>query len=139
LSGDKEGDDCKVTSDTTPTIALQQALNSEVLGTHQTQDPITRARRAGELTNYLMTVTEDLAEIRRKAVAEALEWPGGSMETVTAQLGLSRSAVVKLAPPDVRRKIADELRERLASGFNPPPLRPGAARLARKGLSGPRN
>ncbi len=116
---------------------VERKVNEAVLGIHQIQNPITRAKRAGDLTDYLMARIEDLAAIRRRAVAEALEWPGGSMEKVTAELGVSRSAVVKLAPPDLRRQIAEELRERLARGFNPPPLKPGAARLARKGISAP--
>jgi hypothetical protein len=126
----------KVTNDPLAQM-VEMKVNEAVLGIHQTQNPITRAKRAGDLTDYLMARIEDLAAIRRRAVAEALEWPGGSMEKVTAELGVSRSAVVKLAPPDLRRQIAEELRERLARGFNPPPLRPGAARLARKGLSAP--
>lgn len=121
----------------TSQLAVQRAVDDELMLIGQMSNPLSRAKRAGELIQYLLNRTNQVAEMRRRAVAEALEWPGTSMEHVTSELGLSRSAVTKLAPPDLRAQMAENLRQRLANGLNLPPQRPAAARLARKGLNPP--
>ena len=104
-------------------IQLEQQLNKAFSGIHQRRDPVNRAEDFGELIAYLQLKIEDLAKGRREAVAEAVQWPGESMATVAAKLKLSKSAVAKLATPDIRDVIANDLRTRLARGFNPPPSR----------------
>lgn len=107
----------------TQKVSLEMAVNDAIMGTHQISNPLERARRAGDLIEYLQrVVNSDLAPIRRRAVAEAIQWPNMSMAKVAVELGLSKSAVAKLAAPDIRNAVADDLRARLAKGFNPPPL-----------------
>ena len=103
---------------------LEKQLNETILGIHQSGEPLKRAQRSGELITDLQRVINNLAETRRKAIAEAVQWPGESLATVAAKLNLSKSAVAKLATPDLKDVIANDLRARLARGFNPPPLRP---------------
>jgi len=104
-------------------INLQKQLNAAIAGIHQCAEPLERARRGGELIEYLQQAINQVAENRRRAVAEAVQWPGESMATIAAKLGLSKSAVAKLATSDLRDDVANDLRTRLARGFNPPPLR----------------
>jgi hypothetical protein len=102
-------------------IVLQQQLNQAISGVHQRRDPIERARSAGELMEALQRViNDDLAKVRREAVAEAVQWPNMSMAKVALELNLSKSAIAKLATPDIRDVMASDLRTRLARGFNPP-------------------
>jgi radical SAM superfamily enzyme with C-terminal helix-hairpin-helix motif len=105
-------------------IKLQQQLNDALSGVNQSGEPIHRAKRAGELKVYLQRVIDDLEQVRRRAIAEAINWPGESMATVAEKLNLSKSAIAKLATPDIREVISNDLRARLAKGYNPPPLRP---------------
>jgi hypothetical protein len=103
-------------------IPLQQQLNQAVSGIGQQRDPLERARRAGELIKQLQRfINGDLVKLRREAVAEALQWPNMSMAKVAIELEVSKSAIAKLATPDIREIIANDLRTRLKRGFNPPP------------------
>jgi len=95
-------------------VELQQRMNAELSGIGQMQNAISRAKREGELLNYLQNVVRDLAERRRRTIAEALVMPGATMAQVTSQLNLSRSAVVKLATPDLRVQMAKELTLQIA-------------------------
>jgi len=105
-------------------ITLQRQLNEATSGIHQRRDPLERAKSAGELIEHLQRViNDDLAKIRREAIAEAVQWPNMSMAKVASELNLSKSTVAKLAAPDIRDSMANDLRERLARGFNPPPPR----------------
>ncbi len=108
-------------------VKLQQQLNAAISGVHQSGEPVKTAQLAGALITYLQGAIEQLAQVRRQAVAEAVQWPGESMATVAAELNISKSAVAKLATPDMREIVASDLRARLARGFNPPPLPPHAA------------
>jgi len=102
-------------------VKLQQQLNAAISEAHQSGEPLRSAQRAGALITYLQGAIEQLAQLRREAIAEAVQWPGESMATVAAKLNLSKSAVAKLATPDIREIVATDLRARLARGFNPPP------------------
>jgi hypothetical protein len=105
-------------------ITLQQQINQAVSGLGQHRDALARAKRSTELLDYLQDVIKNqLSKIRREAVAEAVQWPDMSMAKVADELGISKSAVAKLVTPDLRTTMADDLRSRLANGFNPPPLR----------------
>jgi transcriptional regulator with PAS, ATPase and Fis domain len=77
-------------------IRVQQTVNEAVSGIHQCRDPLTRARKAGELTEYLQRRIDELAKTRRKAVAEAVQRPDMSMAKVASELDLSKSTVAKL-------------------------------------------
>jgi DNA-binding MurR/RpiR family transcriptional regulator len=102
-------------------IALQQQLNQAISGIHQRSDPLDRARTAGELMEALQrTINDDLSKVRREAVAEAVQWPNMSMAKVALELNLSKSTIAKLATPDIRVMMANDLRTRLARGFDPP-------------------
>lgn len=101
---------------------LQQQLNAAISEVHHGGEPLRSAQRAGALITYLQGAIEQLSQMRRRAVAEAVQWPNESMATVAAKLNLSKSAVAKLATPDIREIVAKDLRARLARGFNPPPL-----------------
>lgn len=105
-------------------VKLQQQLNSAISGIHQSGEPVKTAQRASALMTYLQGAIEQLAQVRRLAVAEAVQWPGESMATVAEKLNISKSAVAKLATSDIREIVANDLRARLARGFNPPPLTP---------------
>jgi hypothetical protein len=103
-------------------VTLQQQLNQAVSGVHQRRDPLERARAAGELMESLQQmINNDLAKVRREAVAEAVQWPNMSLSKVASELNVSKSAIAKLATPDIRVAMAADLRTRLARGFNPPP------------------
>lgn len=104
-------------------MGLQKQVNGAISGLQQNRNPLQRSQLAGELMNYLKGVIDDLAEGQRESIAEAVNWPGESMATVATKLNLSKSAVAKLATPDIRDVIAKDLRARLAKGYNPPPPR----------------
>ena len=88
------------------------------MGVQQVRDPLERARSAGELMDRLRRVTNtELADIRQKAIAEAVQWPNMSMGKVATELSLSKSAVAKLANPKLRTLVANDLRERLTEGI----------------------
>jgi hypothetical protein len=113
-------------------------MNNELSLIGAIQRPLLRAKRQGELLGYLQDVITQLAHARRRTIAEALEMPGASMGQVTSELGISRSAVVKLATPDLREQMAQGLIERINRGLQlPPKMTPGQARVARKGLAPP--
>lgn len=107
-------------------VKLEQQVNEMISSIHQERDPLRRAQRASDLVAWLQSEVEQLSRIRRDAIAEAVQWPNESMATVAKRLGLSKSAVAKLATPDIRDVIASDLRARLARGFNPPPPAPQA-------------
>ena len=99
---------------------LEVAVDDAVREVHQISSPLERARRAGELIEYLQCVVDDdLAQARQRAVAEAVQWPDMSMAKVAVALGLSKSAVAKMAGPDVRTAVAADLRARLTASFKP--------------------
>jgi len=105
-------------------VKLRQQLNAAISGIQQTGEPVRRAQHAGDLITYLQGAIEQLAQVRRNAIAEAVQWPNESMATVAAKLNLSKSAIAKLATPDIREVVANDLRARLTRGFNPPPALP---------------
>ena len=102
---------------------LERQLNAAVSKIHQTRDVMRRAKDYGDLVAGLQIVINSLADARRRAITEAALLPGASLQSVADELGLSKSAVAKLVTPDLRRVIGDDLRKRLAQGFNPSPQR----------------
>ncbi len=101
---------------------LETQLNGAVLGVHQRSNPLQRARSAGELIDHLQRIIDQLAKMRRGAVAEAVLRPNMSMAKVAVELNLSKSTVAKLAAPDVRDVVASEMTARLDKGYSLAPL-----------------
>ena len=100
---------------------LEAAVNDAVMSVHQVRNPLEQARQAGELIDYLQCVADsDLAQTRRLALAEAVQWPAMSMAKVANELGMSKSAVARLAAPHLRKAVAVDLRARLVEGHKPP-------------------
>jgi uncharacterized protein YdbL (DUF1318 family) len=102
----------------TKPIALEQRLNDAVFGIHQCRKPLTRARNAGELIEFLQHYIDGLADTRRRAVAEAVQWPNMSMQKVADELNVSKSTIAKLASPGIRDDAARDIRARL-EGISP--------------------
>jgi hypothetical protein len=102
---------------------IEKTINEYILFVHQNRDPLARARLSDEATAKLRGAIEQLNETKRKAIAEAVQWPGASLSSVAKEMNLSKSAIAKLAPPSLKEVIGRDLRERLAGGFNPPPTR----------------
>jgi len=102
---------------------VERQLNAAISKIQQTRDVMQRAREYGELMAGLQGAINYLAEPRRRAITEAALLPGASLQSVADELNLSKSAVAKLVTPDLRQVIGDDLRKRLARGFNPPPQR----------------
>ena len=102
---------------------VERQLNAAISRIHQTRDVMRRAKDYGDLMAGLQSVINSLADPRRRAITEAALLPGASLQSVAYELGLSKSAVAKLVTPDLRQVIGEDLRKRLARGFNPPPQR----------------
>lgn len=98
---------------------LESQLNGAILGVHQHSNPFSRAKSAGEVIEHLQGVIDQLANIRREAVAEAVLRPNMSMAKVASELNLSKSTIAKLAAPGVRSVVASDMTERLDKGYSP--------------------
>jgi len=102
---------------------VERQLNAAISKIHQTRDAMRRAKDYGDLIAGLQSSINSLADPRRRAITEVALLPGASLQSVADELGLSKSAVAKLVTPDLRQVIGEDLRKRLARGFNPPPQR----------------
>jgi len=87
------------------------SVSQAVMGLSQVRDPLQRAAIGGDLIQILERALKSVSEQRQKAIAEALLWPGMSMAKLAAELGLSKSYVGKLAPMEVRQRVAGEMKE----------------------------
>jgi hypothetical protein len=71
------------------------------------------------MIQFLEGAMAGLAATRRQAIAQAVEWPDSSMAKVASALGISKSAVAKLAPGAMRltasRRLAEDLTNKRAA------------------------
>jgi hypothetical protein len=102
---------------------VERQLNAAISKIDQTREPVKRAKLLGDFIAALQAVINALADSRRRAIAEAVQWPGESLATVAESLGVSKSAIAKLVTPDIRETIGNDLRKRLAGGLQLPPQR----------------
>jgi hypothetical protein len=98
-------------------IGLEMALNAAILSVgSRRMNPISRAIAADRVAKRLEAALAQVGDLRRRAVAEAVELPGMSMQRVADKLQLSKSMIAKLAgPASEREAIAAEMRHRLTA------------------------
>lgn len=104
------------------TVELETALNHALSSLGMRRDPVSRAVAATRVQELLTVRLTQVSELRRRAVASAVASPGMSMQKVADELGVSKSAVAKLAggTAEVRERIAAEMRAHLASSGESP-------------------
>jgi hypothetical protein len=105
------------------TQSVERQINAAISKIHQIREPVKRAKELGDLIADLQIVINALADSRRRAIAEAVQWPGASLATVAESLGVSKSAIAKLVTPDIREVVGNDLRKRLSGGLQLPPQR----------------
>jgi hypothetical protein len=97
---------------------LHRALIAAISGLGQIRDPLQRARAGTRLIGEVQQRLSELAEVRARAVAEAVQWPGQSLATVAESLDLSKQAIARLVTPTLKKETASEMRQRLAASFD---------------------
>jgi hypothetical protein len=98
-------------------LNLHRALVAAISGLGQMSDPLSRAAAGTRLIGEVQRRLSELADMRARAVAEAVQWPGQSLATVAESLELSKQAVARLVTPTLREEAASEMRQRLTAAF----------------------
>lgn len=89
---------------------MEISVNQGISGLGMVRDPLSRAKIANDMIRILEGALKQVGEQRQAAMAEVLLWPGMSMAKLATEIGLSKSYVGKLAPMEVRQRIAGEIR-----------------------------
>lgn len=90
---------------------MEMGVNQGVSGLGMVSNPLLRAQIGGQMIRFLEDRLKQIVEQRQTAIAEVLLRPGMSMSKLATELGISKSYVGKLAPMEVRQRVAEEREE----------------------------
>jgi len=99
-----------MTEPTSWQVQMEIGVNQGVLGLGMVSNPLLRAQIGGQMIRLLEDRLKQIAEQRQEAIAEVLMWPDWSMEKLATELGISKSYVGKLAPMEVRQRVAEQMK-----------------------------
>jgi hypothetical protein len=95
---------------------MEIKVNQAVSGLGMVSNPSLQAEIAGQMIRFLQGRLKQIVEQRQAAIAKLLLQPGMSMAKLATELGLSKSYVGKLAPLEVRQRVADEMEGKRMEG-----------------------